>query len=475
MIEYGSIPMGLNLLFRFHGSPILRTLPLCCVGVGLYAGSIAIGIEETYFNKATVAHPYVLSVILASYSFMIIFRCNFSYGRYWEAWGHVFQMHSKMLDAATTSAAFHYQQTSRYELPRCLSSRGASSDIDGEEFSRRVRERRGRTAGEVQQQRFDGISRNTLDREPTVRYINQRPESPMRETIAPVFPSPFLQELAHLYSLLSAVALSTLRCDAEIAPMPLSRHVLGEGTNPWPPVDPEELMHDGNCWTLAYIFGCNRTERARVLYNAERPLGVITGVGRKEAAALARVRGNSAAVAVAHLWVQEFVAREFTSGGAFGGVAPPIVSRIFQYNSDCMLGYNQARKVATCPFPFPHAQLFTYFGAIAVIDVVVLVSSYVNSVYVGAPLVFLTLMALLGLQEVAREMERPFRNTPNDVPIVTLQAQFNEALLVIYAGHHPDSRAWWDEEEEEEMVEEVEIRTPVKVGKVLKARPQIDV
>lgn len=47
-----------------------------------------------------------------------------------------------------------------------------------------------------------------------------------------------------------------------------------------------------------------------------------------------------------------------------------------------------------------------------------------------------------GIHEVARELEAPMHNVPNDLPLTTFQAQFNEALVTIYAGFHPD--AWWE-------------------------------
>jgi hypothetical protein len=37
------------------------------------------------------------------------------------------------------------------------------------------------------------------------------------------------------------------------------------------------------------------------------------------------------------------------------------------------------------------------------------------------------------------DLENPFRNVPNELPLVTFQAQFNEALIIMYAGYHPDS------------------------------------
>ena len=47
-------------------------------------------------------------------------------------------------------------------------------------------------------------------------------------------------------------------------------------------------------------------------------------------------------------------------------------------------------------------------------------------------------MCFLGMHEVARELEHPFQNVPNDLPVTTWQAQFNEALIAMYAGYNPD-------------------------------------
>jgi predicted membrane chloride channel (bestrophin family) len=51
----------------------------------------------------------------------------------------------------------------------------------------------------------------------------------------------------------------------------------------------------------------------------------------------------------------------------------------------------------------------------------------------------------LGLWLVANELEDPFRNAPNDLPLNNFQAQFNEALVCVFAGFHPE--AWWDVDE----------------------------
>ena len=39
-----------------------------------------------------------------------------------------------------------------------------------------------------------------------------------------------------------------------------------------------------------------------------------------------------------------------------------------------------------------------------------------------------------------KELEFPFRGMPNDLPLNLFQAQFNEALVTMFSGFHPD--AW---------------------------------
>jgi predicted membrane chloride channel (bestrophin family) len=52
------------------------------------------------------------------------------------------------------------------------------------------------------------------------------------------------------------------------------------------------------------------------------------------------------------------------------------------------------------------------------------------------------------MHEVARELSNPFFTVPNDLPLNNFHSQFNEALITMYAGFHPDS--WRKDEEKEE-------------------------
>jgi predicted membrane chloride channel (bestrophin family) len=72
----------------------------------------------------------------------------------------------------------------------------------------------------------------------------------------------------------------------------------------------------------------------------------------------------------------------------------------------------------------------------------VLSYNYVNDLSFACIMNFVTVLCFLGIHEVARELEAPMHNIPNDLPLTTFQAQFNEALITIYSGFHPDS--WWE-------------------------------
>mmetsp|Transcript_13227 Transcript_13227/g.21909 ORF Transcript_13227/g.21909 Transcript_13227/m.21909 type:complete len:444 (-) Transcript_13227:76-1407(-) len=259
--------------------------------------------------------------------------------------------------------------------------------------------------------------------------------------------SPLLMEAVHLFSLLSAVALATLRNDVPEIESPLVRYEPGD---PFPPVDPDQLDKDirreygddSKLWTSMYfILGISRSDKHRTLYNHARPFKVLGGISDGEIEELRRARGPSAKVALCFMWVQEFISREQLNGG-FGQIPSPIVSRCYQFASDGMKGYNDSRKVAYIPFPFCHQQLTIIFLTVATWMFPILFYSYVNSMGLACVLNFTTVLCFMGLHEVAREIENPFLHVPNNLPLTTFQAQFNEALVTTWAGFHPDS--WFE-------------------------------
>jgi hypothetical protein len=152
-------------------------------------------------------------------------------------------------------------------------------------------------------------------------------------------PSLFLQEAAHLYSLLSAVAMSSLRVDIEGAQSPLTEHVPGL---PIPPVNPDQLSQEikftyyespHKVWTfVSFCLGLSRSPGHRTMYNAARPFRVIGGVSDYECDFLLQAKGPYAQMALCNMWLKEFITREYLNGST-GPVAPPIVGRVYQFIS----------------------------------------------------------------------------------------------------------------------------------------------
>lgn len=595
MIVYENGFLGLLVLSRIHGSSVYKVIIPALLSTLIFFGYHYFPfVLNSYQRKRRpnidgddtihedipevikiIQHPYTIGAFIAFYTFLLTFRLNFAYGRYWESASAIHQMLSKWLDGAMMLTSFHYQSKQyNYIIPQTfgeLSKNGCNGDkqrvVTADEIKGRERNYPGPVSYdqtyEVLQQielkelreqenallktqrpsksllhriygfcfrnklkakkrvsitsqaksinnkkqslfvsnriidennifeiddeyddsvaipiplRFqqqfllsetvydhqddnknnpdDMYNNNAIghkDRQPELQKTKnkERPTSHIRERMPP--PSLFLQETAHLFSLLSAVALSTLRNHTiedivEKTFLPINEYYPGQT---WPPVDSDQLDYnvkvlygEGSIYysTLYYVFGMNRSMKRQALYNAARPLSVLGGISDNEIRLLQQARGPYAKVTLISMWIQEFIAREHLNGST-GAVQPPVINRLYQALSDGINGYSQARKVAYVPFPFPNAQIASFFSLAIIFIFPILYDNYVNRLWFAAIMNFTTVLCFLGLHEVARELENPFHNVPNELPIITFQAQYNEALVTMYAGYHPDS--WW--------------------------------
>lgn len=559
MIQYPYGAFGFQILCRLRGSAVFKSLlPALissCVYVALYH-VLDLHEEKEFGEVGIMDHPYPMGALIAAFTYLLSFRANFAYNRYWEAFTSVHSMHSKWLDVGTDLAAFHLQ-AARYndnkpptfgENPHLTSlererefhektfqeikdqihetcdnnlEQDASASRWTKFWSRRRKNRRTKTASQLRREATQlpqaeeetsekGVLKNRkterqasiLIREakkPTVKSINapkqqrtkrnKKKKGPHRRVVSTLPTNDdvngvhrpemekrplFLQEAAHLLSLLSAVAMSTLRNDLETTASPLVPFTPGA---PFPCVDPDgmtadiredwEINPNKNFATVRYFLGLNRSETDRALYNAARPFRVVGGVSDNEILLLQAARGPQAKLNLVAFWLQEFISREILAGSV-GKVAPPILSRLFQYVSDGCLHYNQARKVAYIPFPFPHAQITSIFVLVIVVMIPVLMLTFVNNEFVGFCLNLFTVMCFAGLHEVSRELENPFQNAPNDLPANNFHAQFNEALMSMFAGYHPDAY-WVVKEDGDEMTDSSKLENLENLGEMVAA------
>lgn len=501
MIIYQSDTLlgSLHDLSRIHGSAAYKAILPATFSTGMLLCYYFIATMAGLDDLLVIYHPYSIGAFVAFFSFLLTFRLNFSYGRYWEGASAVHLMQSKWLDCAMCMGAFHYQSAQFQSVRPPAFGANAAERIVGRPRApiRSGDSSLGQThrlhldlgarspsfwkkpnvdlASERKKQEEHGKSINSRDpsegneeisasetvqvpsrfqdqllRTPEESYSGSdntpdggrwRPRIPKSFAVLPSNyrtkmpkPSLFLQETAHLVSLLSAVALATLRNDIGQAASPVVPYFPG---HKWPAVDPDDLPIDQKraygessaLWQIAYFcMGLSRSKKRRTLYNAARPFGVLGGVSDEEIKLLQRARGPYAKVSLVSMWLQEFLSREYLAGST-GDITAPILSRCYQMISDGMTGYNQARKLAYIPFPFPSAQVTSFFSLAIIFVFPFLYGSFTMRLWFACTMNFLTVLCFLGLHEVARELENPFQNVPNDLPLTTFQAQFNEALV----------------------------------------------
>ena len=86
MIDYFKGIYGINLLFRIHGSALYKGSLVGILSVLVY---YAIELRWNKNNSRSgdndLDHPYGVGVLVSSVAFLIIFRANAGYSRYWEA------------------------------------------------------------------------------------------------------------------------------------------------------------------------------------------------------------------------------------------------------------------------------------------------------------------------------------------------------------------------------------------------------
>jgi len=517
MINYYKTAYGLKLLFRVGGSCVYRSFVpgiVCLFTVLLIR--LVWRQNDNNFDDDEIAHPYVTGVVIASLNFLLVFRVQIGYARYWEAAGAVFQFLSRMMDSAVHGACYHmqcdhydhikppsyydYPELNQFNLTRAreryklgkggsqirLQRRAVGKSIESVPEDRVGamdwysvgRKKNNHTNTEPKPgpavlktsatamhgnkahdpttlegaARLDGNYGKLFDDGKATYYDPNNPEKLDPCGFAGVqggrTPPLFLQELAHLTSLCTAVALSTLRNDIEGAESPLDIYVPG---SKWPDVDPNMSFFDNYNSTkfgfstyqkLKFFLGQARTFEERTSYNASHPMPVLGGVSDGEIRLLQQARGPYAKTQLCWYWLSEFISREHLAG-SLGNIGPPIISRIMQFLGTCGdsrrrgprllkvlfystinprhplthtlfflfipfphlpgdadVQYNHARKIMFIPFPFVHAQLSVVYTLVAIPIVALLFEQYCEDVYIGCVFAFLTMTVLAAVHEV---------------------------------------------------------------------------
>jgi predicted membrane chloride channel (bestrophin family) len=81
MIPYSSGIFGFSILFRVHGSAIYKALTPAAVSSTIYL--VLYGtVDQTVWHKPLFVHPYPITALVAAFTFLLVFRANYSYNRW---------------------------------------------------------------------------------------------------------------------------------------------------------------------------------------------------------------------------------------------------------------------------------------------------------------------------------------------------------------------------------------------------------
>eukprot|EP00930_Biecheleria_cincta_P039859 TRINITY_DN27358_c0_g2_i1.p1 TRINITY_DN27358_c0_g2~~TRINITY_DN27358_c0_g2_i1.p1 ORF type:complete len:478 (-),score=66.08 TRINITY_DN27358_c0_g2_i1:120-1553(-) len=128
-------------------------------------------------------------------------------------------------------------------------------------------------------------------------------------------------------------------------------------------------------------------------------------------------------------WIQQLIVEADSSKVI--KVAPPILSRVFQELSNGVVSMKQAQNIADVQFPYPYTQLITWLLFFHTIITPILASLVISVAGWCGLLTFVVLQSLWCLQMTATELDQPFGQDPNDLPVEQHMTNFNLYLLML--------------------------------------------
>lgn len=159
----------------------------------------------------------------------------------------------------------------------------------------------------------------------------------------------------------------------------------------------------------------------------ERPFEILDTQGI-ELESLLYLESTRDKVEIILQWIQRSIVLRMNDGVL--PVAPPVLSRAFQELSRGIVNLQNARKIADFPFPYPYAQvsilmLLLHWGLMP------FWCSMLLSKTMAAATSFVVIFFLWCLNFIALQLEAPFGDEPNDLPMDQMILDWNNSLCTL--------------------------------------------
>mmetsp|Transcript_17460 Transcript_17460/g.34068 ORF Transcript_17460/g.34068 Transcript_17460/m.34068 type:complete len:550 (+) Transcript_17460:61-1710(+) len=113
-------------------------------------------------------------------------------------------------------------------------------------------------------------------------------------------------------------------------------------------------------------------------------------------------------------------------------VPPPILTRVYQTLSRGFVNLLNAKKIKDTRFPFPYAQLSAAMLVVLVFFTPVAMSAMIPEKTWCVLATFFPVFCLFCMYSAAEELEMPFGEDPNDLPLGLFQEEMNSSLLMLF-------------------------------------------
>jgi len=128
-------------------------------------------------------------------------------------------------------------------------------------------------------------------------------------------------------------------------------------------------------------------------------------------------------------WLQSLIVEHMGSGVL--PIAPPIMSRVFQELETGIVKLHDCMKIKKMPFPFPYAQMVSTMLLVSTIATPIYTGLLVKHLFWKICLTFMVIFAFWSINYIAAEIEMPFGEDANDLPIKDLQDEMNTGLRLL--------------------------------------------
>jgi putative membrane protein len=128
-------------------------------------------------------------------------------------------------------------------------------------------------------------------------------------------------------------------------------------------------------------------------------------------------------------WIQQLIVE--ANERMIFNVQAPILSRVFNELANGMVRYHDCLKIASVPFPFPYVQTLELLLVMHWMVTPMVMCLWIDSRLWVFATTFLQIFFFWSLNFIASELENPFGEDDNDLPVMENQCLMNQRLLLL--------------------------------------------